>query len=96
MSAIDRKIDYRNKETDLFISNFEIEDVEFFSAFFNIILIFFTNIHLISPYYANKHVFLIKHPYFKFLPVSPGFCRLKLAGLNRFLPAGLNFKSYAY
>ena len=54
MSAIDRKIDYRNKETDLFISNFEIEDVEFFSAFFNIILIFFTNIHLISPYYANK------------------------------------------
>ena len=49
MSAIDRKIDYRNKETDLFSSNFEIEDVEFFSAFFNIILIFFTNIYLISP-----------------------------------------------
>ena len=36
------------------------------------------------------HVFLVKHPNFKFLPVSPGFCRLKLAGLNQFLPAGLN------
>ena len=26
-----------------------------------------------------KHVFLVKYPYFKFLPVSPGFCWLKLA-----------------
>ena len=40
------------------------------------------------------HVFLVKHPYFKFLPVSPGFCRLKLAGLNRFLPAGLCVRLY--
>ena len=53
MSAIDRKKDYRNKETDLFSSNFEREDVECCSAFFNIIFKFFTNIHLISPYYAN-------------------------------------------
>ena len=37
-----------------------------------------------------KYVFLVKHPYFKYLPVSPGFCRLKLASLNLFLPAGLN------
>ena len=47
----------------------------------------FTLFHHIMPI---KHVFLVKHPYFQFLPVSPGFCRLKLAGLNRFLPAGLN------
>ena len=47
----------------------------------------FTLFHHIMPI---LHVFLVKHPYFKFLPVSPGFCRLKLAGLNRFLPAGLN------
>ena len=44
----------------------------------------FTLFHHIMPI---LHVFLVKHPYFKFLPVSPGFCWLKLAGLNRFLPA---------
>merc|ERR1711983_305337 len=45
------------------------------------------SIHLFMPI---EHVFLAKYAHFKFLPVSAGFCRLKLAGLNRFLPASLN------
>ena len=90
MSAVDRKKDYGNKETDLFAQILRGKMwnvvVHSLTLYLNSLQIF-TLFHHIMPI---LHVFLVKHPYFKFLPVSPGFCRLKLAGLNRFLPAGLN------
>ena len=87
MSAIDRKKDYTGIKKLTFLAQILRGKmwnvvVHFLTLYLNSLQIF-TLFHHIMP---TLRVFLVKHPYFKFLVVSPGFCRLKLAGLNRFKP----------